>query len=61
SAAFFVYRFSLERKAAQKFKAKNIGPPHGRSKRLTLKAGSAFVPKANAPLHSAPRPEAHAL
>ena len=34
----------------QKIKAKNIGPPHGRSKRLILKAGSAFVPKANAPL-----------
>ena len=53
----FSCTFSLERKGAQKFKTKNIGPPHSLSKWVILKAGSAFVPKANAPLHFAPRPE----
>ena len=43
------YRFSLERKAVEKFKADMTGLPHGRPKCLSVKSRSAFVPKANAP------------
>ena len=45
------------RDMSQRDLAKNNGLPHGLSKWVILKVGSAFVPKANAPLHSAPHPE----